>query len=81
MKDIFSDAQSRLDDVFHQVAVSDEIGERLHHPKLSLAVSVPVRMDDGSLRVFQGYRVQFGGGSRPLSHLSRWRAMRLGLVS
>ena len=30
----------------------------LAHPKRQLIVSVPVKMDDGSIRVFQGYRVQ-----------------------
>ncbi len=32
--------------------------ERLKHPKLVVEVAIPVRMDDGSLRVFDGYRVR-----------------------
>lgn len=32
--------------------------EVLKHPERELRVSVPVRMDDGSVRVFEGYRVQ-----------------------
>ncbi len=32
---------------------------RLQHPKRELHVAVPVRMDDGSLKVFEGYRVQY----------------------
>lgn len=32
--------------------------ERLRHPKRTVIVSVPVRMDDNSVRVFTGYRVQ-----------------------
>ena len=32
--------------------------EVLRTPKRQLIVSVPVKMDDGSIRVFQGYRVQ-----------------------
>jgi glutamate dehydrogenase (NAD(P)+) len=32
--------------------------DRLMFPKRSMAVSLPVHMDDGSTRVFQGYRVQ-----------------------
>jgi glutamate dehydrogenase (NAD(P)+) len=32
--------------------------ERLMYPKRSIAVAVPVRMDDGSTRVYHGYRVQ-----------------------
>ncbi|GMR00506.1 MAG: glutamate dehydrogenase [Zetaproteobacteria bacterium] len=56
---LFSDAQTRLTEVFKHVELSDDIRERLAHPKLSLSVSIPVRMDDGSLRVFNGHRVQF----------------------
>ncbi len=59
MSNIFDDARSRLHEVFENVAVTDDVRERLMHPKLALAVSVPVRMDDGRLRVFQGYRVQY----------------------
>ncbi len=32
--------------------------ETLRRPKRQLIVSIPVRMDDGSIRVFEGYRVQ-----------------------
>jgi glutamate dehydrogenase (NAD(P)+) len=32
--------------------------ERLRHPKRILTVSVPVKMDDGSVKVFEGYRIQ-----------------------
>ena len=59
MNTLFSDAQTRLTDVFEHITLSDDIRERLAHPKLSLSVSIPVRMDDGGLRVFTGYRVQF----------------------
>ena len=59
MNSIFSDAQTRLTDVFKHVQLSDDIRERLASPKLSLSVSIPIRMDDGGLRVFTGYRVQF----------------------
>ena len=59
MNSIFSDAQTRLTDVFKHVQLPDDIRERLASPKLSLSVSIPVRMDDGGLRVFTGYRVQF----------------------
>jgi len=32
--------------------------EVLGNPKRQLTVSIPVKMDDGSIRCFQGYRVQ-----------------------
>ena len=39
-----------------QIPVSDR--ERLKFPKRSMTVALPIRMDDGSTRVFSGYRVQ-----------------------
>ena len=59
MSTIFDDAQTRLTDVFEHIELSDDIRERLAQPKLALSVSIAVRMDDGRLRVFKGYRVQF----------------------
>ncbi len=48
-----------------------EVLERLSHPEKTMIVSLPVRMDDGKLQVFEGYRVQhselrgpFKGGFR-----------------
>lgn len=39
--------------------------ERLKRPKRSICVSVPVRMDDGNVKVFQGYRVQYNSTLGP----------------
>lgn len=46
----------------HEIAlkyttVSDDTIERLEFPKSSLKASIPVRMDNGDLKIFQGYRV------------------------
>ncbi len=51
--------QSFLDEVFDQLDVSDDVRTRLAQPKLALTVNIPVRMDDGTLQVFKGFRVQF----------------------
>ncbi len=59
MESIFSDAQKRLTEVFKHFELPDDVREKLKRPKLSLCVSIPVRMDDGRLQVFTGYRVQF----------------------
>lgn len=55
----FSDAQTRLTEVFEHLDLPADARTRLAQPKLALAVNIPVRMDDGSLQVFKGYRVQF----------------------
>lgn len=58
IKDLFEDALTRLDTAFRHAAIDPESLEKLKHPKATLEVSIPVRMDDGSLRVFKGYRVR-----------------------
>ena len=55
---LFADATQRLDLALKYVSISEDAIERLKFPKASLRVSVPVRMDDGSLRIFQGFRVR-----------------------
>ena len=56
---LLSDASQRLERALKYVKISDDAIERLKSPKASLRVSIPVRMDDGSLRTFQGYRVRY----------------------
>lgn len=57
--------------------LDSEVLERLSHPQKTLMVSLPIRMDDGTLKVFEGYRVQhsevrgpFKGGFRFLPDVS-----------
>jgi glutamate dehydrogenase/leucine dehydrogenase len=52
-------------DSFNQLEVSGAIGgidpnitERLKYPKRALQVAVPIRLDDGTVKTFQGFRVQ-----------------------
>ncbi|MBV8101648.1 MAG: Glu/Leu/Phe/Val dehydrogenase [Verrucomicrobia bacterium] len=40
------------------INIPSALRDRLMFPKRSITVAVPVRMDDGSVRVFEGYRVQ-----------------------
>ncbi|EKU99559.1 glutamate dehydrogenase/leucine dehydrogenase [Leptolyngbya sp. PCC 7375] len=58
-KSLLTDASRRLDRALKYVTISEDAAERLKAPKASLKVSIPVRMDDGSLKVFEGYRVHF----------------------
>ncbi|MXY14895.1 MAG: Glu/Leu/Phe/Val dehydrogenase, partial [Proteobacteria bacterium] len=59
MNNTFQDAKARLADVFSRIEASDDVDERLAHPKIMLEVNIPLRMDDGRLRVLRGYRVQY----------------------
>ena len=59
MNGLLADASTRLEKALKYTSISDDASERLKYPKTSLSVSIPVRMDDGSLRIFQGYRVRY----------------------
>jgi glutamate dehydrogenase (NAD(P)+) len=41
-----------------KLSLDANLAEILKHPKRQLTVSIPIRMDDGTVRVFEGYRVQ-----------------------
>ena len=56
---LFADASQKLEKALKYSAMSEDAIERLKYPKSSVNVSIPVRMDDGSLKVFQGYRVRY----------------------
>jgi glutamate dehydrogenase (NAD(P)+) len=51
-------ALSQLDNVAQVIRLDRDVLEVLRHPKRELTVHFPVRMDDGSIRVFTGHRVQ-----------------------
>jgi glutamate dehydrogenase (NAD(P)+) len=54
---LFKNAVKQLDKAATVINLDPNILERLHTPKRALIVSVPVRMDDGHIKVFEGYRV------------------------
>jgi glutamate dehydrogenase (NADP+) len=56
---LLSDAGQRLEQALKYTAISEDAIESLKFPQASLSVSIPVRMDNGSLQVFQGYRVRY----------------------
>jgi glutamate dehydrogenase (NAD(P)+) len=70
-------ATDQFDLIANYLQIPTDLRDRLKFPKRSIGVSVPVRMDDGSTRVFQGYRVQHtlamgpGSISEPLTD-TRW---------
>ena len=55
---VFSDAVKRLDRAFQYSGIDEESLEQLKHPKAILQVSIKLRMDDGSLRIFEGFRAR-----------------------
>jgi glutamate dehydrogenase (NAD(P)+) len=58
-------AQERLARVADQIGLDDGLRGFLTEPRRSLEVSLPIEMDDGSLRNFRGYRVQHNTSRGP----------------
>ncbi len=54
----FQMAQRQFDHVAGQLNMDPQIAELLRWPSREFKFQVPVRMDDGSIRLFLGYRVQ-----------------------
>jgi glutamate dehydrogenase (NAD(P)+) len=56
--ELFKNVVKQIDETCALAGIDPNVGDRLKRPKRALVVSVPVRMDDGSIHVFEGYRVQ-----------------------
>ena len=55
---LFEIARTRFETAADVMGLPRDLREVMVHPKRQLIVSVPVRMDSGDIRVFEGYRVQ-----------------------
>ncbi len=71
--DFYKNTLSNMQKAAKIMSLDKDSLETLSHPQKTLIVSVPIRMDDGTLKVFEGYRVQhselrgpFKGGFRYL---------------
>ncbi len=51
-------SQLQFDQAAHYLKLDPGLAQVLRAPKRQMVVSVPTKMDDGSLKVFEGYRVQ-----------------------
>ncbi|MFX1481714.1 MAG: Glu/Leu/Phe/Val dehydrogenase [Promethearchaeota archaeon] len=91
----FEIAKRQLDIVSKYMDLDEDILEVLKHPKRVLEIAVPVRMDNGKIKVFTGYRVQhdeargpFKGGIRyhpqvnldEVKALATWMSMKTAVV-
>ncbi len=55
---LYKDALEQLESASRVMDLDKNIFERLKYPKRALQVSVPIRLDDGTVKTFQGFRVQ-----------------------
>jgi glutamate dehydrogenase (NAD(P)+) len=68
----FKIAQSQLDTAAATLGLDDATHQLLRWPQRELRVTIPVRMDDGKVRVFNGYRVQYNAARGPAKGGLRW---------
>ena len=61
----FKIAQAQLDEAAKELELDEATHELLRWPLRELHVTLPVKMDDGSTRVFQGFRVQYNDSRGP----------------
>ncbi|GFO97855.1 glutamate dehydrogenase [groundwater metagenome] len=61
----FEVAQRQFDECAKILKLDPDVHATLRVPARELHVSLPVRMDDGKIRVFQGFRVQYNNARGP----------------
>ena len=54
---MFEEVMARLDLAFDKLSLPQHITEVLKHPQKMVMVSLPVQLDNGKIKVFEGYRV------------------------
>lgn len=62
---IYKIVLKQLDDASDALNLDKQVKEQLQEPLRLLKVSVPVRMDDGSIKVFKGFRCQHNDALGP----------------
>jgi len=68
----FEIAQRQLDEAAELLGLDEATHQLLRWPRRELKVTIPVRMDDGTTRVFHGYRVQYNDARGPTKGGLRW---------
>jgi glutamate dehydrogenase (NAD(P)+) len=68
----FEIAQSQLDQAAETLGLDEATRLFLRQPMREFVVTIPVKMDDGSFKVFRGYRVQYNNSRGPTKGGLRW---------
>lgn len=65
MNNLFKNALTQLANVSQYIEAPSGVIDQLKHPQRIIEVAIPVLMDNGSTKVFTGYRVQFNNARGP----------------
>jgi len=68
----FTIAQAQLDEAAEKLGLDKATHELLRWPMREYHFTLPLRMDDGSTRIFKGYRVQYNAARGPTKGGLRW---------
>ena len=68
----FKIAQKQLDVAAERLGLDLATHELLRWPQKELVVTIPVQMDDGRIKIFHGYRVQYNSSRGPTKGGIRW---------
>ena len=68
----FAMAQQQLDTAAEKLGLEPAIHELLRWPMKEIKVTLPIKMDDGSSKIFHGYRVQYNRARGPAKGGLRW---------
>ncbi|OPL11419.1 MAG: glutamate dehydrogenase [delta proteobacterium ML8_D] len=68
----FSIAQKQLDDAAAKLGLDKATHELLRWPMQELKVTIPVKMDDGSTKIFHAFRIQYNTARGPAKGGIRW---------
>src|SRR5690606_38162999 len=63
--DVFKMACRQFDRAADAISLPESIRDRTKYPRRSVAMALPIRRDDGSVVVFEGYRVQHNLSTGP----------------
>jgi len=61
----YANAQAQFDHVAEMIGLEEGIRELLRQPMREYHFTIPVRMDDGTTKVFKGYRIQHNDARGP----------------
>lgn len=65
MQNPFENALTQLRRATKVIDFPEAFIERLSHPEREVRIAIPVKMDDGTERIFEGYRVEHNNARGP----------------
>jgi len=68
----FKIAQQQLDEAAERLGLDEATRELLRWPSREIWVTIPVKMDDGSTKIFHGFRVMYSNARGPAKGGIRW---------